>query len=65
MVETAPAGLPAGEFVARLARYGVLAQKRSAANRVRFVTHRLIGDTEVARAAEAAAALADGPAAGR
>ena len=49
-------GLPASEFVSRLERQGVLALARTG-NRARFVTHRLIGDAEVERAAQAAAAV--------
>ncbi len=48
--------LPAKEFVARLASRGVLAWVRST-HQVRFVTHRLIGDSEIERAARATAAV--------
>jgi threonine aldolase len=44
----------AREFVAHLARHGVLALERSSHD-VRFVTHRLIGDAEIERAAEVVA----------
>jgi threonine aldolase len=45
------------EFLRLLAERGVLALERDT-SRVRFVTHRLIGDEEVSRAAEIVAALA-------
>ncbi len=43
--------LPPEEFLALLAEHGVLGLERDT-SRVRFVTHRLIGDDEVAQAAE-------------
>jgi len=45
------------EFVRQLAERGVLGLERDT-SRVRFVTHRLIGDAEISRAAEIVAALA-------
>ena len=45
------------EFLRLLAERGVLGMERDT-NRVRFVTHRLIGDAEIAEAAEIVAALA-------
>ena len=45
------------EFIELLAERGVLAMERDA-SRVRFVTHRLIGDAELSEAAEIVAALA-------
>lgn len=45
------------EFIDLLAAKGVLAMERDA-SRVRFVTHRLIGDAEIAEVAEIVAALA-------
>jgi threonine aldolase len=45
------------EFLRLLAERGVLGLERDT-SRVRFVTHRLIGDAEVSRAAEIVAALA-------
>ena len=45
------------EFLPLLAERGVLALERDT-TRIRFVTHRLIGDAEVAQAAETVAALA-------
>lgn len=56
LINTARAGMTASEFVTRLAQYRVLAMERSA-DRVRFVTHRLIGDLEVERVVEAVAAV--------
>ncbi len=49
--------MTAAAFVARLAEQGVLALMRSPRH-ARFVTHRLIDDADVARAAEAAARAA-------
>jgi threonine aldolase len=46
------------EFLRLLAERGVLGLERDT-SRVRFVTHRLIGDAEVARAAEIVAALTE------
>jgi threonine aldolase len=45
------------EFLRLLAERGVLGMERDT-NRVRFVTHRLIGDAEIAEAAEIVAAVA-------
>jgi threonine aldolase len=45
-------GMSSNEFVARLAKQGVLAFARPS-NRVRFVTHRMIGDEHVEQAARA------------
>jgi predicted TIM-barrel fold metal-dependent hydrolase len=45
------------EFIELLTARGVLAMERDA-SRVRFVTHRLIGDAEIAEVAEIVAALA-------
>ncbi|MBI2879169.1 MAG: aminotransferase class I/II-fold pyridoxal phosphate-dependent enzyme [Candidatus Rokubacteria bacterium] len=55
LVDTTPSGLTAEAVVERLARRGVLGLRRSE-SLIRFVTHRLIGDAEVARAAAAVAA---------
>jgi threonine aldolase len=55
VAELASADLPASAFVERLAQAGVLALARSPRT-VRFVTHRLIGDAEVQRTADAVAA---------
>jgi threonine aldolase len=49
-VDVSGSGLDAERFVARLAERGVLAYPRPP-SRARFVTHRLIGDEEIARAA--------------
>ena len=49
-------GLEPGEFLGLLAERGVLALERDT-SRVRFVTHRLIGDDEIARTAELVALL--------
>jgi threonine aldolase len=49
-------GMDATRFVARLAEHGVLAFPRPPSI-VRFVTHRLIGDREIERAAAAVAAI--------
>jgi threonine aldolase len=46
------------EFLPLLAERGVLALERDT-TRIRFVTHRLIGDAEIVRAAEIVAALAE------
>ena len=45
------------EFLALLAEHGVLGMERDT-SRIRFVTHRMIGDDEVARAAEIVALVA-------
>ena len=50
-------GLAPDEFLRLLAERGVLGMERDT-TRVRFVTHRLIGDAEISRAAELVAALA-------
>jgi threonine aldolase len=52
----ATVSFPARDFVSRLTQQGVLALERSAHD-VRFVTHRLIGDAEIERAAEIVARL--------
>ena len=57
LVDVSGTELYPDEFVRLLAERGVLALERDT-SRVRFVTHRLIGDAEVARAAEIVAALA-------
>jgi threonine aldolase len=57
LVDVSGTGLEPNEFLRLLAERGVLALERDT-TRVRFVTHRLIGDAEVSRAAEAVAALA-------
>jgi threonine aldolase len=54
LVDISGAGRDPDEFLGRLAERGVLGMERDT-SRVRFVTHRLIGDAEVARAAEVAA----------
>ena len=59
LAETRPSGLTASEFVTRLKEHYVLAKERSADYRVRFVTHRLIGEAEVERVAQAARAVLD------
>jgi threonine aldolase len=56
--DVSPLGLTPVQFVDRLAEHGVLAYPRPP-HRVRFVTHRQIGDAEIARAFEAAAALTE------
>jgi threonine aldolase len=45
-------GMSSNDFVARLAKQGVLAFARPN-NRVRFVTHRMIGDEQIKQAVEA------------
>lgn len=55
LVDTSGTGLSPEELLGHLAERGVLAMERGT-NRVRFVTHRLIGDAEVERAAELVAA---------
>ena len=57
LVDVGGTGLDPGEFLRLLAERGVLGLERDT-SRVRFVTHRLIGDAEVARAAELVAELA-------
>jgi threonine aldolase len=54
--DVSPTGRSAQEFAARLAEHGVLAYPRPP-HRVRFVTHRQIGDAEIGRAFEAVAAV--------
>lgn len=58
LVDTADTGLYPDELLPLLAEQGVLALERDT-SRVRFVTHRLIGDDEIARTAEIVAALAE------
>jgi threonine aldolase len=55
LVDTSGTGRMSDELLAALAEHGVLAMERDT-SRLRFVTHRLIGDAEVARAAERVAA---------
>jgi threonine aldolase len=55
LVDTSPSGLTADGLLGRLARHGVLGFRRSE-SLIRFVTHRLIADAEVARAVAAVAA---------
>jgi threonine aldolase len=55
-VDVSPTGLTSEQFVARLAEHGVLAYPRPPF-KVRFVTHRQIGDVEIARASEAVATV--------
>ena len=55
LVDTTPSGLTADALIERLARRGVFGFRRSD-RLIRFVTHRLIGDAEVTRAAAAVAA---------
>jgi threonine aldolase len=57
LVDVAGTGLTPDEFLRSLAERGVLALERDT-SRVRFVTHRLIGDAEIAQAAEAVADVA-------
>jgi threonine aldolase len=54
LVDVGGAGLEPEAFLALLAERGVLGMERDT-SRVRFVTHRLIGDAEISRAAEAVA----------
>jgi threonine aldolase len=58
LVDVSGIGLLPDEAIASLAERGVLAMERDT-SRIRFVTHRLIGDEEIARTAEALAALAE------
>jgi threonine aldolase len=51
LVDVSGAGLDPDEFLRRLAEHGVLGMARDT-SRVRFVTHRLIGDAEISRTAE-------------
>ena len=57
LVDVCGTGLDPDEFLRRLAEHGVLALERDT-SRVRFVTHRLIGDAEIAQAVEAVRAVA-------
>ena len=57
LVDVSGTELYPDEFLRLLAERGVLGMERDT-SRVRFVTHRLIGDDEVSRAAEIVAALA-------
>jgi threonine aldolase len=57
LVDVSGTELDPEEFVRLLAKRGVLGLERDT-SRVRFVTHRLIGDAEIAHAAELVAALA-------
>lgn len=54
-VDVSASGMDPQQFVGRLGEHGVLAFPRPP-SRVRFVTHRLIGDREIERAAAAVAA---------
>jgi threonine aldolase len=54
LVDVSGTGLSPDEFLRVLAERGVLALERDT-SRVRFVTHRLIGDAEISRAAEVVA----------
>ena len=56
MVDAGATGLVPDELLPLLAKRGVLAMERDT-TRIRFVTHRLIGDADIARAAEAVAAV--------
>jgi threonine aldolase len=56
MVDAGATGLAPDELLPLLAKRGVLAMERDT-TRIRFVTHRLIGDADIARAAEAVAAV--------
>jgi threonine aldolase len=56
LVDVGGTELDPGEFLQLLAERGVLGMERDT-TRVRFVTHRLIGDAEISQAAEAVAAL--------
>jgi threonine aldolase len=58
MVDAGATGLAPDELLPLLAKRGVLAMERDT-TRIRFVTHRLIGDADVARAAEAVAAVVE------
>jgi threonine aldolase len=51
LVDVSGAGLEPETFLRRLSEHGVLGMARDT-SRVRFVTHRLIGDAEVSRTAE-------------
>jgi threonine aldolase len=56
LVDVSGAELDPAEFLRLLAERGVLGMERDT-SRVRFVTHRLIGDAEISRAAETVATL--------
>ena len=56
LVDVGRTGLSPEELLPLLAARGVLGMERDG-SRIRFVTHRLIGDTEIARAAEVVAAV--------
>ena len=56
LVDAGATGLAPDELLRHLAERGVLAMQRDT-TRIRFVTHRLIGDAEVANTAEAVAAV--------
>lgn len=58
LVDIAATELDPEEFLRLLAERGVLGMERDT-SRIRFVTHRLIGDDEIARAAEIIAMLAE------
>jgi threonine aldolase len=57
LVDVSGTGLEPDEFVRRLRERGVLALERDT-SRIRFVTHRLVGDDDVARVTEIVASLA-------
>ena len=57
LVDVGGTGLFPDEFLRLLAEHGVLGMERDT-SRLRFVTHRLIGDAEIAETAEIVAALA-------
>lgn len=58
LVDVAGPELYSDELLPLLAEHGVLAMERDT-SRIRFVTHRLIGDAEIARVAEVVATLAE------
>lgn len=58
LVDVAGTSLYPDELLPLLAEHGVLALERDT-SRIRFVTHRLIGDDDIARVAEIVAALAE------
>lgn len=58
LVDVSGTELYPDEFLPLLAERGVLGMERDT-SRIRFVTHRLIGDAEIARTAEIVAALAE------
>jgi threonine aldolase len=59
LVDVSGTGLAPDEFLRLLAERGVLAFERDT-SRIRFVTHRLVGDAELADAAVAVRAVAEG-----